>query len=1142
MDSIFSPKPHTLSLLSCSPISSSLVPRRQFLSGSTHSLRPPCLHSRRRCRNIGFQFGGNTSRFVLRASLDSQTVVFASVVTISALTVVFLEFSKRNTNANAKFNEISAELTLALRRQIRHVMNWFPRHVFALINIQEEKSVKTQMKEVTKVSNEREDGGTDVLQHDGTYLKQTFVTNNIESLDTNQLAPGSNGSLTLGASVPNAHTESDAVPSSFVAESNNIYLQENLRTTKMSNILTTEEVREPEPIAHTESDAVPSSFVEESKNIYLQEHLHEAKMTNILTTEEVSSEHSVALFPAINIDNRTEKTKKMNQELMTKDGRKKAHKFVADDEVVIHNLIFRDSTREDLYSFFEASSKSLNGQDALTSHASLQGIGAFSPPSKVFSVRAEDFEEKRSHGCYKEGPFNKKDCVKRMQHFTNKEKSILPDNDASKQLQIPNPKAIQVCDRPNPSDQFRAYRHFLREARLMDCIKILEDMGRHGSLNMDKVYHAGFFQVCKSQKAVKEAFRFTKLIRNPTLSTFNMLLSVCASSRDLERAFQVLQLVRETGLKPDCKLYTTLISTCAKAGKVDTMFEVFHEMVNAGVEPNANTYGALIDGCAKAGQVAKAFGAYGIMRSKNVKPDRVVFNALITACGQSGAVDRAFDVLSEMKAEARPIEPDQITIGALMKACANAGQVDRALEVYRMIDKCDIKGTPEVYTIAVNCCSQNGNWEFARIIYDDMSKKGVNPDEMFISALIDVAGHTGKLEAAFEVLEEARTKGINLGSISYSSLMGACCNAKNWQKALELYEDIKGINLKPTVSMMNALITALCYADQYQKALEIFSEMKRVDLCPNTITYSTLLVASEKKDDLDVGLMLLSHAKKDGVAPNLVMCRCLLAMCSRRFQKACALGERVLSKNPGCPQLDSKWTSLALMVYRETIGAGVVPTIEELSLILGCLQLPCDASLKERLIENLGVTVETLKGSNLCSLIDGFGEYDPRACSLLEEAVSLGIVPLTSFKGSPIVVDVRNLHIHAAQVYLLTVLKSLKHRLAAGAKIPNISILLPVEEQSHIKTPTGEKTIKIAGRINRAVAALLRRLGLPYQGNESFGKIRINGVIVKRWLQPKLESPFSWEQTGFSFFSQTRLRKGISHQQRTIRTGDLSLD
>ncbi|XP_059314334.1 pentatricopeptide repeat-containing protein MRL1, chloroplastic isoform X1 [Lycium ferocissimum] len=1146
MDStIFSPKPLTRSLISCSPISSSLIPRRQFLAGYSHNLLPPggLLRSRRKCRNnIGFQFCSKNSRFVLKASLDSQTVVVvASVVTISALSIVFFEFNKRNNdNANAKFKEISAELTHALRRQIRHVMNWFPRHVFALINIQEEKPVKNQMKEVTKVSNECEDGGTNVLQHGGTSLKQTFITNKTESPDTNQLAHSSDGSLTSGAPGPNEHTESDAVPSSFVAESNNIYLQENLQGTKMSHILTTEEVREPGSNSHTESDAVPSSLVAESNNIYLQEHLHEAKMSNILTAEQVSSERSVALFPAINIDKRIDESMKMDPELMRKDGCKKAHKLVAEDEVNIHNLIFRDSARKELYSFFEASTKSLNGQEALTSHASLQHIGVFSAPLKVSSVRAEALEEKRLHGCYKKGPSNKNDFAKRKHHFTKKEKSILPDNGTTKQFQIPNPKGIQVCDGPHPSDQFRTYRHFLREGRLMDCIEILEDMGRRGSLNMDKVYHAGFFQVCKSQKAVKEAFRFTKLIQNPTLSTFNMLLSVCASSRDLERAFQVLQLVRETGLKPDCKLYTTLISTCAKAGKVDTMFEVFHEMVNAGVEPNANTYGTLIDGCAKAGQVAKAFGAYGIMRSKNVKPDRVVFNALITACGQSGAVDRAFDVLAEMRAEARPIEPDQITIGALMKACANAGQVDRALEVYRMIDKCDIKGTPEVYTIAVNCCSQSGNWELACSIYDDMSKKGVNPDEMFISALIDVAGHTGKLDAAFEVLEEARTKGINVGSISYSSLMGACCNAKNWQKALELYEDIKGINLKPTVSMMNALITTLCYADQYQKALEIFSEMKRVDLCPNTITYSTLLVASEKKDDLDIGLMLLSHAKKDGVAPNLVMCRCLLAMCLRRFQKACTLGEPVMSYSSGRLQLDSKWTSLALMVYRETIAAGVVPTMEELSLVLGCLQLPRDASLKERLIENLGLTVETTKVSNLCSLVDGFCEYDPRAFSLLEEAASLGIIPLTSFKGSPIVVDVRNLHIHAAQVYLLTVLKALKHRLAAGAKIPNISILLPVAE-SHIQTPTGEKTIKIAGRINQAIASLLRRLGLPYPGNESCGKIRINGVIVKRWFQPKFESPFSWKHTGLSF-SPTRLRKGISHQQRDIRAGNLSLD
>jgi len=79
-------------------------------------------------------------------------------------------------------------------------------------------------------------------------------------------------------------------------------------------------------------------------------------------------------------------------------------------------------------------------------------------------------------------------------------------------------------------------------------------------------------------------------------------------------------------------------------------------------------------------------------------------------------------------------------------------------------------------------------------------------------------------------------------------------------------------------------------------------------------------------------------------------------------------------------------------VFRDTIDAGQKPTIEILSQILGCLQLPYDTSLKNRLIENLGVSADTSRGSNLCSLLDGFGEYDPRAFSILEVSMELKVV------------------------------------------------------------------------------------------------------------------------------------------------------
>lgn len=75
---------------------------------------------------------------------------------------------------------------------------------------------------------------------------------------------------------------------------------------------------------------------------------------------------------------------------------------------------------------------------------------------------------------------------------------------------------------------------------------------------------------------------------------------------------------------------------------------------------------------------------------------------------------------------------------------------------------------------------------------------------------------------------------------------------------------------------------------------------------------------------------------------------------------------------------------MALKVYRQTILAGIVPTMEIFSQVLGCLQLPHDASLRNSLVENLGVSIDSPKRSTLYSLVDGFGEYDPRAFSLFE--------------------------------------------------------------------------------------------------------------------------------------------------------------
>ncbi|KAF5727843.1 putative Pentatricopeptide repeat-containing protein [Tripterygium wilfordii] len=1083
--------------------------RREFL-GYGHNLRPPsALRLGRKCSKLGLR--NRSRRFYLKASLESDSVVVVVAVTaFTAFSIAWLNhyFKIRNSA------EVPDSSKLALSQLEKDTIDFII--------------------------------GNEILDYEG--LHGGSLTRGSES-SVDKIRDNSHGHEDKNARMQFHETPlmhdgcllvkvADVPGADFLASRAGKYAL--LEESKAADLSTT-------PLLIPESDVLqPLLHAARMTELQLENDMKETVFVSEVVPRAPMEFESVGALSSAN-----------NSVAVTNIDEKLHHKLGEEGEINGYPSISIESVRDELYTFYrsnqsaEQSRSILNGLKPESSRAFSLSQNRFSSLARELALKheefsaqdslqaAEHFEGKIPVACYRGSSSGTSKTLGRGTGVPRYNERKPPAKDNHTVLpKFPYPNGTDALDKHHSAEQFSAYSRLLRDGRLTDCMDLLEDMEKRGLLDTNKIYHAKFYKICKNRKAVKEAFRFTKLVPNPTLSTFNMLMSVCASSRDPEGAFQVMQLVQEAGMKADCKLYTTLISTCAKSGKVDAMFEVFHEMVNARVEPNVHTYGALIDGCAKAGQVAKAFGAYGIMRSKNVKPDRVVFNALITACGQSGAVDRAFDVLAEMRTEIQPVDPDHVTIGALMMACANAGQVDRAQEVYKMIHDYNITGTPEVYTIAVNCCSQTGDWKFACNVYGDMKNKGIVPDEMFLSALIDVAGHAGKLDAAFEILQEARIQGIRLGTVSYSSLMGACSNAKNWQKALQLFEDIKSINLNPTVSTLNALITALCDGDQLPKAMEVLSEMKSLGPCPNNITYSVLSVASERKDDLEAALMLLSQAKMDGISPSLVICRSIIGMCLQRFEKACNLGETVLSFKSGHPHIENEWTLQALMVYRDTIVGGVVPNMEIVSQALGCLQLPFNSSVKERLIEDLGVTADSSRYSNLCALIDGFGEYDPRAFSLLEEAASLGIVPFVSFKDSPIVVDARKLQIHTAEVYFLTILKGLKHRLAAGAKLPNITILLLVEKVQ-ITSPKGEKTINLAGRIGQAVAALLRRLRLPYQGNESYGKIRINGLVLRRWFQPKLASPFRIKRGELSL-SQLELGKEIIHQQRNIRTGNLS--
>lgn len=83
------------------------------------------------------------------------------------------------------------------------------------------------------------------------------------------------------------------------------------------------------------------------------------------------------------------------------------------------------------------------------------------------------------------------------------------------------------------------------------------------------------------------------------------------------------------------------------------------------------------------------------------------------------------------------------------------------------------------------------------------------------------------------------------------------------------------------------------------------------------------------------------------------------------------------------------------------------------------------------------------------------------------------------------------------------------------------------------------RTSPCVDRVGQEISALLRRLGIPYHRKDD--RLRINGVALKNWFQPKLDSPFS-TKPGDLRSSQVPLGNQITRQQRSIRLGNLSLE
>lgn len=163
------------------------------------------------------------------------------------------------------------------------------------------------------------------------------------------------------------------------------------------------------------------------------------------------------------------------------------------------------------------------------------------------------------------------------------------------------------------------------------------------------------------------------------------------------------------GVEPDERTYRNILMTCNRAehkvrddeksgrdsGETHSLVEwwevsltLFRRMREEGLEPDAKAYSSVISACEAAGQWQRALGVLENLIEDSIDKDDdtllnlYCFNSAISACEKGGAWVEALEIYERMVDIGGSIQPNFVTVSSLILALDKAGQKDLAQDKF----------------------------------------------------------------------------------------------------------------------------------------------------------------------------------------------------------------------------------------------------------------------------------------------------------------------------------------------------------------------------------------------------------------------------------------------------------------------------
>nr|XP_016433842.1 PREDICTED: pentatricopeptide repeat-containing protein At4g01030, mitochondrial-like [Nicotiana tabacum] len=291
--------------------------------------------------------------------------------------------------------------------------------------------------------------------------------------------------------------------------------------------------------------------------------------------------------------------------------------------------------------------------------------------------------------------------------------------------------------------------------------------------------------------------------------------------------------------------WNSLISGYSCKGHFEKASNLLNQMKEEGIKPDIVTYNSMVSGYSTSSCIKEALGMIRRIKSCGMSPNVVSWTSLISGCSQQGYFREAFEFLIQMQDEG--IKVNSVTISSLLQACAGLSLLYIGKEIHCLCIRNDFMDDVYVSTALIDMYSKCGNLENAKKVFQKLEDKTLASWNSMITGFAIY----GLSTEAISVFDKMREANVQPDAITFIALLSSCKHSGLLDKGWKYFDHMKtDFGVIPTIEHYSCMVDILGRAGYLDEALDFIQSMP---MEPNAAVWGALLTSCRIHGNVELG-------------------------------------------------------------------------------------------------------------------------------------------------------------------------------------------------------------------------------------------------------------------------------------------------